>query len=247
MEKYLKELHGHSGSSVYLMENNGRRYILKKNNVERNHERLNALQGIVNVPMIWGYDKESLCMEYIHGLDMKNYLRFNNSTSLLDFIIDSIEKFRLNEVDKDYTEVYDRCLDWLKDDIALPFTKEQLIDKLPKILPQSLYHGDMTLENIIQRTDGKFFFIDAVTVAYDSWVFDIAKLQQDLECGWFLRRDNIMLDAKLKGMQQKLLTKYPVADNKYLIILMLLRVYLHCEKDSLEYKFILREVHRLWK
>lgn len=247
MEKCITELHGHSGSSIYLMEHNGRRYILKKNNVTRNHERLNALYGLVNVPMIWGYDKESLCMEYIHGLDMKNYLRFNNSNDLLGFIIQSIETFCSNSIDKDYTEVYNSSLSWIDDTNDLPFTKKELIDRLPKILPQSIYHGDMTLENIIQRTDGKFFFIDAVTVAYDSWVFDIAKLRQDLECKWFLRNDSIMLDAKLKDMQQKILAKYPIANNDYLLILMLLRVYLHCEKHTLEHSFILKEVYRLWK
>lgn len=247
MEKCIKELHGHSGSSIYLIEDNDQRYILKKKNVARNHERLNALVNVVNVPKVWKYENDTLCMEYIHGLDMKNYLRFNNSNALLDFIIDSLDKFSIEHIDKDYTDVYNSSLSWIVDNKELPFTKEELIAKLPKVLPQSTYHGDMTLENIIQRTDGKFFFIDAVTVVYDSWVFDIAKLRQDLECKWFLRRDNLMLDAKLKDMQQKILSKYPVANDDYLLILMLLRVYLHCEKDSLEHKFILKEVHRLWK
>jgi hypothetical protein len=72
-------------------------------------------------------------------------------------------------------------------------------------------------------------------------------MRQDLDCKWFLRNDSIMLDAKLKDMQQKILAKYPIADNNYLLILMLLRVYRHCEKKSLEYDFILKEVYRLWK
>ncbi len=247
MEKCIKELHGHSGSSVYLIEDDGHRYVMKVNNVQRNRERLSALYGIVNVPKIWDKDDNILCMEYIHGLDMRNYLRFNDTNNLIDFITSSIEKFRTNKIDKDYTSVYDTALSWLDDNDELPFGKNELIEKLPKVLPQSLYHGDMTLENIIHRTDGQFFFIDAVTVVYDSWVFDIAKLRQDLECGWFLRRDNIMLDGKLKDMQHKISTKYPIANNDYLLILMLLRVYLHCEKGSLEHTFILREVNRLWK
>jgi len=247
MEKCIKELHGHSGSSIYLMDDGKQRYILKKNNVARNYERLNALSSIVNVPCVWDYENDTLKMSYIHGLDMRNYLRFHNTSDLLNFVTDSIDNFRKNEIDKDYTSVYDVTLSWLDGNDELPFGKNELIEKLPKILPQSVYHGDMTLENIIHRTDGQFFFIDAVTVVYDSWVFDIAKLRQDLECKWFLRRDNIMLDGKLKNMQHKILSKYPVANNDYLLILMLLRVYLHCEKGSLEHTFILREVNRLWK
>jgi hypothetical protein len=86
-----------------------------------------------------------------------------------------------------------------------------------------------------------------VTLKYDSWVFDIAKLRQDLECKWFLRRDPVMLDVKLLNIQEHVLSKFPIANDDYLLILMLLRVYLHCEKDSLEYDFIMKEINRLWK
>jgi hypothetical protein len=141
-------------------------------------------------------------------------------------------------------------LDFIDD--TFPFTKEDLILKLPKILPCSIYHGDMTLENIIYNSTRGFYFIDPVTVPYDSWVFDIAKLRQDLECGWFLRDNDvdvgsdIMLDIKTKKIQKNILKKFPIADNKYLLILMLLRVYRHCEINSKDYVFIMREINHLW-
>jgi hypothetical protein len=154
--------------------------------------------------------------------------------------------FASKGVDKDYTNVYNEMLSWLEDGM-FPFTKEELIDKLPKVLPKSVYHGDMTLENIIHSTSGRFYLIDPVTLKYDSWVFDIAKLRQDLECKWFLRRDPVMLDGKLLKLQDNILKRYPIANDDYLLILMLLRVYLHCEKDTLEYNFIVKEINRLWK
>ena len=55
MDRLLKELKGHSGSHIELRENELRRYVRKFGNVERNHERLDALQGIVPVPKVYYY------------------------------------------------------------------------------------------------------------------------------------------------------------------------------------------------
>jgi len=245
-ETIVKELKGYSGSKIYLMQNNEHLFIRKLGNVERNHERLTALFGNYNVPKIYKKENEILDMEYIHGLDMKNYLRTNNTVNLIEFIANIIRSFSLNGIDKDYTEVYNSKLKWIDDVDSLPFTRQELIDKLPKVLPQSEYHGDLTLENII-KTDDKFYMIDAVTIEYDSWVFDIAKLRQDLDCRWFLRESNLMLDVKLKNIQNKILELFPLANNDYLLILMLIRVLAHAPKESFENKFILKEINKLWK
>jgi 5-methylthioribose kinase len=127
-----------------------------------------------------------------------------------------------------------------------PFTKEELISRLPKILPSSMYHGDLTLENII-HTDAGFYMIDPVTIEYDSYIFDIAKMRQDLECKWFLRDSNIKLDTKLQQIQDRLREEYPQAFDDSLLILMLLRVYAHTTKGDSNCDFIMREVRRLWK
>jgi aminoglycoside phosphotransferase family enzyme len=128
----------------------------------------------------------------------------------------------------------------------LPFTKDELIARLPKKLPCSNYHGDLTLENILHTNDS-FYMIDAVTIEYDSYIFDIAKLRQDLECKWFLRDSKMMLDVKLQNLQDRILSRFSGADNDYLLILMLLRVYLHTKPGDSEREFILKEVNRLWK
>jgi len=245
MDKLLKELKGHSGSTIELRENDTRRYVRKIGNVERNHERLDALQGIVPVPKLYAYDGDTLDMEYIHGYDMKTWLTNNTPFRLNAFLVNHLSYFARYSKSKDYTETYDKWLSKL-DYFDFPFDKQQLIEKLPKVLPQSTYHGDMTLENII-HSDNKFYFIDPVTLPFDSYVFDIAKLRQDLDCKWFLRRDNIRLETKLIDMRETILTEFPEANNDYILILMLLRVYCHCKQNTLEYEFILREVHRLWK
>lgn len=246
MEKLLKKLTGHSGSTVALMQGDDCMFVRKIENVERNYERLSALLGYVDVPKIYHYDGTIMDMEYIHGTDMRNYLLNNSIKDLTEFLINTLNMFASKSVDKDYTNVYNEMLSWIEPDM-FPFTKEQLIDRLPKVLPKSVYHGDMTLENIIHSTSNRFYFIDAVTLKYDSWIFDIAKLRQDLECKWFLRRNPAMLDVKLLNIQEQILNKFPIAKNDNLLILMLLRVYLHCDKDSLEYDFVMREIKRLWK
>jgi 5-methylthioribose kinase len=126
---------------------------------------------------------------------------------------------------------------------GLIFTKEQLIDRLPKKLPQSTYHGDMTLENVIYTNPG-FCFIDPLTSDYDSYIFDIAKLRQDLECKWFIRKSNVKIDTKLQRIQDKLRKCYPDAFDDSLLILMLLRVYPYC--DDTDKQFIVNEANRLW-
>jgi len=113
-------------------------------------------------------------------------------------------------------------------------------------LPSSNYHGDLTLENILHSNDS-FYMIDAVTIEYDSYIFDIAKLRQDLECKWFLRNSNLSLDVKLQNLQEKILSRFSGSDNDYLLILMLLRVYQHTKTFDDDRKFILKEINRLWK
>ena len=95
-------------------------------------------------------------------------------------------------------------------------------------------------------SEDRFVLIDAVTTAYDSYLFDIAKLRQDLDCKWFIRNKEIYLDSKLLLIKNNILEEFKEADNNIYLILMLLRVYLHTKPDDSERKFILREVEKLW-
>lgn len=247
MDKIIKELSGHSGSKIYLMEGSRGLFVRKINNVERNYERLDSLYiSGYSVPKIYSYTDNQIDMEYIHGLDMRNYLIHNTTTKLENFILETFNYFRESSVKKDYTQVYEKKLEWLKNNTELPFTKEQLIERLPRELPSSTYHGDLTLENII-HSDSGFYMIDAVSIEYDSYIFDIAKMRQDLECKWFLRKTNVLLDYKLQNIQDRLRKIHPLAFNDNLLILMLLRVYLHTKDGDFEREFILREIRRLWK
>jgi hypothetical protein len=90
--------------------------------------------------------------------------------------------------------------------------------------------------------------IDCITGDFDSWIFDIIKLRQDLKCKWFLRDSNDKsLYNCLELIENKLKKEYPQAFDDNLLILMLLRVYKYTKKDSIEEKFIIENIQSLWK
>ena len=244
--KVIKELYGFSGNQILLMQKHNKLFVRKIGSISRNIERMRALSADYPLPQLYTISNKMIDMEYLHGLDIKTYLKTNNYEKLLDFILSILDNLSSNAVNKDYTETYIKKLQEVSFE-EFSFTREQLLERLPKILPSSNYHGDLTLENIIFTTDRGFFLIDCATIEYDSYIFDIAKLRQDLELGWFTRKDNVMLDVKTKHIQQKILEQYPEADNDYLLILMLLRVYRHSKPDTLERNFLLEGINLLWK
>ena len=246
-ENTIKELKGFSGSKIYLMRGDKGLFIRKMNNTDRNYIKLNELSENFNVPKIYSMGEDVLDMEYIHGLDMKSYLAVRGTNRLTDFLIDILKKFSENVHLADYTDVYKDKLKYVKLPVDMNFTKEELLDKLPKRLPRSKYFGDLTLENMIYGEDGKFYLIDGMTSEYDSYIFDVVKLRQDLECKWFLRNSDYRLDVKLENIQDKLLEEFELANNNYLLILMLLRVYRYTKPFSKEEKLLTKEMNRLWK
>jgi hypothetical protein len=246
-EKVIKQLSGFSGSSVYLLEDLEKVFVRKINNIDRNFERMLHLSRLgYNIPRVYYKDETILDIEYIPGLDIKTYLRFNQIDKLTKFLVSTIASLSSNSIEKDYTSIYEFKLSSV-DFSLLPFSRQELIDKLPKVLPKSNYYGDLTLENILYGSNNQFYLIDPVTIEYDSWMFDIAKLRQDLQCKWFIRNDNLLLDTQLNLIQTKIFEHFPESNNDYLLILMLLRVYNHAILNSLEHKFLLGEIQKLWK
>lgn len=245
----IKELTGFSGSVVHLMKcpPDGKPFVQKKYNIKRNYEKLKLLSdNNFLVPKIYKKSDDILEMEYIAGIDMKTFLLRYGSSNLEKFILNTIDRFASNGACKDYSEIYKKQLSNV-DYTYLPFNINEIYNKLPKVLPSSLCHGDFTLENLIYSKDNQFYMIDAVTVPYDSWIFDISKLRQDLDGHWFIRNVDIDLSVQLKILRDCLCLKFPIAFDDSLYILMLLRVYQHCESNSNEHELIIKEIHRIWK
>ena len=185
-------------------------------------------------------------MEYIPNLDIKNYLTTKPINEFINFLISTIETFKSQEVHwLDFTDIYINKLKIYNFD-ELPFTCNQLIEKLPKHLPITMYHGDLTLENILYNTrSNSFFLIDPLTTEYSSYVFDLAKLRQDVICKWFIRNDTFYLSTKLNVINQAL-NQFEYYNNDYLLILMILRL-LPYTKSIEDKNFILGWIKQLWK
>jgi len=246
-EKIIKEFTGHSGCKIRLMKGFGRLYVRKDGEISRNVERMKTLfKNHHPVPALYYSNDNQLEMEYIQGLDIVEYLQTRSVNKLANFINNIMTAFSGSGVMKDYSDVYDKKLDWVDKAEDLPFKKKELISRLPKQIPQTTYHGDFTLENLIYDGD-EFIMIDPITSEYDSYVFDLAKLRQDLECKWFLRNKNIKLDVKLQNLQEMIFDRHYLTNNNYLLILMLLRIYPYTKEYDSNRKFILKEIYRLWK
>ena len=245
MEKLIKDLHGHSNSRIMLISDGKNHFVRKMFNVDRNLERMQALSTIIKMPKIIDSSTDCIDMEYIKGLDICNFLLYNKPDKLIEFIIDTLDKFSDDSIIKDYTEIYYDKLSQI-DFQYFPFTLEELLDRLPKEVPQSIYHGDFTLDNIIYKEDeDTFYMIDPLTSEYDSYVFDIAKLNQDLICGWFNRNIKVNLGTKMKIIHEAISYKYDCAKYNIFTIIMLLRVFPYCRTKH-DQSFIINNVRSLW-
>lgn len=254
MERLVKELKGHSGSKVLLMQNDsGGHFVRKIGNVMRNAERYGALSAITNVPSIYRHDRENdvLDMQYIHGLDMMSYLLYEGVDPLIHFLVDTVKQMGRDASAANYKDVYDEKLDEI-DFSVFGFTKSEFMRRAPCQLPQSIYHGDFTLENVLfSEIENRFYLIDPLTSEYDSYAFDLGKLQQDLRCGWFIRDRGVMLGSKLRKIYNALSDEFDLlkshgSENDMLVIAMLFRVYPYCTTRS-DREFIVKNVRLLWK
>lgn len=245
--KLVKELKGYSGSKILLMKSNNEYFVRKQGNVTRNYERLCKLQdsGFPVVKII-NYENDILDLEYVSGMDMETFLKNGDYKLLSNFIINLIEQLRKTELEiKEYTSVYLSKLSWI-DDLNFSFKSKDLISKLPKSANKSNYFGDLTLENILFNKQKGFIIIDPATIEYDSWIFDLAKLNQDLTCKWFLRHSKSNIDHKLTLLKKSIEEKYGMLCN-YLTIAMLFRVYRHAINDKTTRNFLDRQINILWK
>ena len=247
-KKIIKEFKGFSKSKIFLIERKNKLFVEKKFNISRNVEQLKSLSSSFRVPKIINIRKNSFEMEYIHGLDMASYLNEYDAKSLAFFLEKTLNKLSKQKKlkIKDYKETYISFLKTIESVKDLPFKPNQLLNKLPRFLPQTQYHGDLTLENII-FSKNFFYLIDCSKGIFDSFIFDYSKLRQDIQIKWFLRKRKAYFEVKLQYIYDYLRKKFEYMDNNSLLILMLLRVLKHTKKNSFEYNFLISNIKQLWK
>jgi tRNA A-37 threonylcarbamoyl transferase component Bud32 len=240
----IKELKGYSGSKIYLVKKDNQYFVRKIGNVKRNYDKLSILEKL-NFPVvkILNYENDILDLEFIPGLDIKNYLIQYSPKSLSTFIIGILNNLQNNSNNtKDYSNIIENKIN----EVDISYAKI-ILEKVPKLYSQSEYLGDFTLENILFNKTKGFIIIDQSTVEYDSWYFDLAKLNQDLTCKWFLRYCKTNLDSKIVMVKNDI-ENYFGPINNFTTALMLLRVYKHAKNDNLTKEFLKKSIENLlWK
>ena len=226
-------LKGHSGCIVELCKRSELHFVRKKSysaaynlRLERQIEKQKRLAGIIPLPAIFNVSMENKLiqfeMEYIKGKDFR--LQFLDERVL--WYVEFMDKlmFFFNLCANTATgfvpvEYIDTKIGSLRDrlrDVPQYLEHRALIDRALKAasdlrsspMPDTVCHGDMTLENIIFREDGSFVFLDVLDGDISSFWLDISKMFFDLDIGWSLRhdlwRDEITHETRLVAM----LTKY---------------------------------------
>lgn len=268
----IKDLGGHSGCKILLLEENGL-YFVRKISASRDYnERLEAQRKkqsffsseYIKTPKIIkdGYNADGLYffdMEYIKGITLAKYIskidvcEINGIVSLL---VDSMIMQNLSRVSQN--DIFIKKISDLKTKTASLNNQivNMAIDYLTEFdwsdFSNTPCHGDLTFENIIVQ-NGELYFIDFLDSFYDSWLIDIGKLLQDAECFWSYRNeDQIETNIKLrfiifkKLILNKLISINPnyILDSYVSLLLVLLRIYPYV-KDDRTFSFLDKQVSNI--
>lgn len=239
----VKHLKGHSGANVSLYCDGSAQYVIKDNYVKA-RESVALLNNLpFYTPEVYEVTNDRIVMEYLNGIDMKTYL-FNADNASIDKLINFISSYI------DYCISVSVKYDFVNEIQEKKTNLKRYIDlselSFNTKLPQSIIHGDFTLDNIMYYKD-KFYLIDANPTELNSIYFDINKLCQDLDCLWFVRNETNKLHFKLicTKIKQQLLSKYPDIFDNNIIIFMLSRILPYTTDDKTR-NFLTKEIDKLW-
>jgi aminoglycoside phosphotransferase len=166
------------------------------------------LDGCAATPRILGEGYEGelyyFDMDYIHGLDGISFLRTASFPAIGRFtekLCESLERFAsLQEPDLQVSpreSALAKCVEILGfmplADARSHRSVARLMEAIktaamPEMVAVTACHGDMTLENIVVTEAGEIVFIDLLDTFFNHWTADIAKLDQDLKAGWYMRK-----------------------------------------------------------
>lgn len=260
-------LGGHSGCQVLLCEDeSGETFIRKISSSIDYNERLLMQKekqeqfsgGLIKVPKVLGdgYLSNGLYyfdMEYVHGITLAEYIKeveVNEIKGIVDVLISSARAERECQSGVASPEAFQKKIKDLEHKLSK--LDNSIINEAIKLLSahdwsriiSSACHGDMTLENIIVR-NSELYLIDFLDSFFDSWVFDLSTILQDVEVLWHYRdekMDNntvirliIMRDLLFNRLQELMGADY--IEVYYTLLLKLIRIYPYT-KDELTYNFL---------
>ena len=242
----VKHLKGHSGATVSLYKDNDT-YKVIKDNYDKAEQSVDILKRLpFNTPDVYEVTSNKIVMEYINGMDIATYLtRADNSDvdKLIDFLSEYINWCLDNSTNVDFFEPLSQKIYSLVQYIDL----SSLLTEKWSDIPQSLIHGDFTLENILY-SNNKFYFIDANPTNLNSIWFDANKLRQDIDSLWFVRNKKPSLELKLNcsRISKELKKRFTFMQKDYIMVLMLSRI-LPYTIDKKTDEFLRKDIKKIWQ
>jgi RIO-like serine/threonine protein kinase len=246
------QLTGNSGCKLELTVNNNVPVIIKSNGsqLDLDYAVLQTLAKLqIKIPDYYFISPTRVVMRYLDGLSMADYIQQDKDIhKLIEFLSTILHTFEKQSIVTDIRlhiqekfEQLERC--------KLPgllFKLHELYDQLPTHVPCGIYHGDLTLENIIYWNDN-FYLIDANHTNLNSVAFDSAKIRQDTECLWFTRNVTIHSDVadKINYINSAVKDINSYTSNNFLLIFMLLRVIPYCTSMK-DRNFLIMQINQLW-
>ncbi|MGU3546910.1 phosphotransferase [Methylobacterium sp. A52T] len=208
----VQTLKGHSGCQVQLLRL-GDNYLVRKVSASsdynprliRQFKKQQRLSAIAPVARVFATDLQnglvSFDMEYIAGRDLAAQCLGQPPSWVLNF---TEQLYSMFKEFSSYTIAGDLDLNFSQKikEIEIKLLHHPLAHKSQSTInraisalananwaaiPHTECHGDLTLENLIFRTDGSLVFIDVLDGELETFWLDIAKILFDLEVGWTLR------------------------------------------------------------
>lgn len=259
MKELQRKLNGNSGCHLQAFKTDDNLILIRK--TSRDFDYNDRLKAQMLKQKAFSVYSSGLCSPYVKNFGMENNLfyfdmNFINGQNMAQYIINtdfSAMGLLVNKLFNDIS-VFSKT-ESIKIDTKLVFSlkiKElnreinsewEFIKKAFFMLeqfdwskiPQSYCHGDLTLENILISNDGDIYLIDFLDSFYNSWMFDMSKIFQDIELGWAYRNQKPCANrsVKLNLVKEKILEKLYKFNNGeniifsiyHLLLLNLLRIY----------------------
>lgn len=253
MEVFSKNLKGHSGCAIVLVNDQEGTYVSKVSPSKEYNFRLKKqclkqakFSGVdIKAPKVYksGYveDKFYFNMEYIKGKTLAEC--FNNiDVNKIPFLASSLFNNLYIESAVKSPKAGSIFLRKIEDLKTKLFNFEELKEAFYILenfnwsnVLKSPCHGDLTLENILVAQNNQMYLIDFLDSFYNSWMLDIAKLLQDLELKWSFRNlpDDSNRNLRLFLAKKYLLNEFNKIPNGtsvlnaiyHLLLLNIIRIY----------------------
>lgn len=253
MEIFSKILKGHSGCIIKLINDSQKIQVYKISPSKEYNFRLKKQclkqakfqSKDIKAPIIYksGYleNKFYFSMEYVKGKTFAehfNNIDVNKIPDLLNKLFNNLY-IQNSQKNKNSNKIFLKKIQTLKTQLYNYDFLKQSFDILENFewenVSKSPCHGDLTLENILISQDGQIYLIDFLDSFYNSWMFDIAKLLQDLEIKWSFREqaNDSNRDLRLFLAKKALLNEFNKIENAntilitiyHLLLLNILRIY----------------------